>query len=157
MGAHRWQQANRCLEVGAGSGLLLREFIRRFPDKTFEGIELNRAAAKLAREHGLPVYQGETDSIDAGQFDLIYSVAVLEHVVSPAGFTSELRRLLKPEGLLFLCQPTQDVPSYDIFFIDHLYHFGSQHLYQYARKGGFRELGFITGHPWMPNYSLHLC
>ena len=156
MGAHRWEPAMRCLEVGAGSGLLLREFIRRFPDKTFKGIELNRAAVMRAQRRGLPVQQGEPLSLDEGEFDLIYSIAVLEHVASPTKFISDLRRLLKPRGLLFLCQPTQDVPSYDVFFIDHLHHFGSEHLHQYARKGGFRELGFVVGHQWMPNYSLHL-
>jgi len=156
MGAHRWNQASRCLEVGAGSGLLLQELIRRFPDKAFQGIELNKAAVTLAQERGLPVHRGEPRTIDVGQYDIIYSVAVLEHVHSPAEFIRFLRRALRPAGLLFLCQPTQDVPSYDLFFSDHLHHFGSEHLRQYARKEGFRELGFVVGHEWMPNYSLHL-
>jgi len=156
MGAHRWQKASRCLEVGAGSGSLVQEFIRRFPDKVVEGIELSKAAVKLAQERGLPVHRGEPGTLDAGQYDIIYSVAVLEHVDSPTEFICLLHRALTPGGLLFLCQPTQDVPSYDLFFSDHLYHFGTEHLREYARKTGFRELGFVVGHEWMPNYSLHL-
>jgi SAM-dependent methyltransferase len=156
MGEHRWKQASRCLEVGAGSGLLLREFIRRFPHIAFEGVELNKAAATFAQERGLPVRRAEPRTVAAGHYDIIYSVAVLEHVHSPMEFIRCLRRALKLAGVLFLCQPSQDVPSYDLFFCDHLFHFGSEHLREYARKTGFRELGFVVGHQWMPNYSLHL-
>lgn len=155
MGAFRWERAGRCLEVGAGAGMLMQEFERRFHGKRFEGVELNKAAVALARERGLAVSQGEPRSLEAGQFDLVYSIAVLEHVPSPTNFLQDLRRLLRPGGLLALCQPTQDVPSYDIFFADHLHHFGSEHLRQYARKGGFREQGLVVGHEWMPNFSLH--
>src|SRR5689334_24885367 len=45
MGEHRWRNASRCLEVGAGSGALMRQFTQRFPKADFEGIELNKAAA----------------------------------------------------------------------------------------------------------------
>ena len=69
---------------------------------------------------------------------------------------TELRKRLRPGGLLYLCQPTQDVPSYDVFFVDHLHHFGTDHLRAYAGRCGFRELGFVVGHGWMPNFSLHL-
>jgi 2-polyprenyl-3-methyl-5-hydroxy-6-metoxy-1,4-benzoquinol methylase len=156
MGGHHWRKASRCLEVGAGSGLLVREFIRRFPSQRFEGIELNKAAVAFAQERGLPVRRGEPETLDAAQYDIIYSVAVLEHVDWPTDFICSLHRALKPGGLLFLCQPTQDVPSYDLFFSDHLYHFGTEHLREYACKTGFRELGFVVGYEWMPNYSLHL-
>lgn len=155
-GIHSWQNDNRCLEVGAGSGLLLREFIRRFPAMTFEGVELNKAAVDLAQQQGLPVRQKEPCHVDAEQYDVIYSIAVIEHVASPAGFIKDLRKLLKPGGYLFLCQPTQDVPSYDVFFTDHLHHFGSEHLHQYALKCGFSEQQVSIGHQWMPNFSLHL-
>lgn len=156
MGAHRFRDARRVLEIGAGSGSLMQEFIQRFPDKRFEGTELNRMAASQAAERGLTVHQGMPGSIDPGQFDLIYTVAVIEHVASPTQFLKEIWRLLRPEGQLFLCQPTQDVPSYDLFFADHLHHFGTEHIHQYALKCGFREVGMVVGHEVMPNFSLHL-
>jgi len=62
---------------------------------------------------------------------------------------------MRPGGYLFLSQPTQDVPSYDVLFNDHVHHFGSDHLRSYARKIGFREMGCVVGHDLMPNYSLH--
>jgi hypothetical protein len=71
-------------------------------------------------------------------------------------FLTEARARLVPGGLLYLSQPTQDVESYDLFFVDHLHHFTSEHVRRYALKAGFRELGLVVGHELMPNFSLHL-
>ncbi|HEV3117240.1 MAG TPA: class I SAM-dependent methyltransferase [Gemmataceae bacterium] len=155
-GLHRWRTIRRCLEVGAGAGALLAEFQRQFPECVFAGVELCESQAAKARQRGLNVRQGPLRESADDFYDAIYSVAVLEHVPSPTQFLQDLRLCLRPGGLLFLCQPTQDVPSYDVFFVDHLHHFGTEHLRKYARKCGFRELGFVVGQEWMPNFSLHL-
>lgn len=155
-GAYRWHGVRRCLEIGAGAGTLLNELQTCFPDTHFEGIELCAAAVAQARQRGLAVCQAGVEDTPEGVFDAVYAIAVLEHVPSPSRFLRDLRRRLRPGGLLYLCQPTQDVASYDIFFVDHLHHFGTDHLRGYARKCGFRERGAIVGHEWMPNFSLHL-
>ena len=155
MGAYRWGKGKRCLEVGAGDGKLLKVFQERLPELHFEGIELNEQAVALAQSQGLNVDQKLVYDLPAQQYDIIYSIAVLEHVASPSAFLAQLRAALKPGGLLFLCQPTQDVASYDLFFFDHVHHFGTAHLRGYARKCGFKEVGFVVGHEWMPNFSLH--
>jgi 2-polyprenyl-3-methyl-5-hydroxy-6-metoxy-1,4-benzoquinol methylase len=156
IGTYRWRQASRVLEVGAGAGLLLKELAGRFESATFEGLELSQAAAAKARERGLTIHGVAPAALGVEPFDLIYAVAVVEHVTSPTAFLTALRALLRPGGLLLLCQPTQDVPSYDVFFVDHLYHFGTAHLRAYAQWLGFRELAMIVGHEIMPNFSLHL-
>lgn len=156
MGAFRWQKAGRCLEIGAGAGLLMQELLQRFPECQFEGVELNYAAVAQARKQGLPIYQRTLNDLNADQYDIIYSIAVIEHVSSPTQFLAEIHKRLRPGGWLFLCQPTQDVASYDLFFFDHMHHFGSEHLRQYARKCGFIEQGLVVGHELMPNFSLHL-
>jgi SAM-dependent methyltransferase len=155
-GTHHWRGVRRCLEIGAGAGALLHEFQTSFPDARFEGIELCAAAVAQARQHGRAVRQAVIGDTEEGVFDAVYTIAVLEHVPSPTRFLRDLRRCLRPGGLLYLAQPTQDVPSYDIFFVDHLHHFGTDHLRSYARKCGFREIGMVVGHEWMPNFSLHL-
>jgi SAM-dependent methyltransferase len=155
-GAHRWAHAARVLEVGAGAGAVLGALADRFPDGRFEGVELSRRSVAEARRLGRDVRAGGPEDASAGTFDLVYSIAVLEHVPSPTEFLAALRRRLRPGGLLVLSQPTQDVPGYDVFFVDHLHHFSTPHVRAYARKGGFRELGFVVGHEWMPNFSAHL-
>ena len=110
-----WRQAKRVLEIGAGSGSLLQQFIRRFPRTSFEGIELGRQAGAVARSRNLKVHTAFKD-LKETDFDLVYAVGVIEHVPSPARFLEQMRGLLGKEGRLVLCQPTQDVSGYDLFF-----------------------------------------
>ncbi len=75
---------------------------------------------------------------------------------SPTLFLSAIRRCLSDGGRLALVQPTADVASYDILFVDHLHHFAGPHLAAYARKCGFEQVFTEVGHPLMPNFSLHI-
>jgi 2-polyprenyl-3-methyl-5-hydroxy-6-metoxy-1,4-benzoquinol methylase len=154
-GREKWASSRRVLEVGAGEGAVMAALGREFPHCSLEGLELCESSAQAARSAGLPVHSVTVENWDADPYDAIYSIAVLEHVPSPTAFLQRLRTLLKPEGLLYLAQPTQDVPSYDILFNDHLHHFGSEHLRSYAHKTGFRQVGCVIGHDLMPNFSLH--
>lgn len=149
-----WSGARSVLEIGAGAGHLLRELAGRLPSTRFEGLEPGQAAAALARQAGLTV--ARTAEPAGGARDLVYSIAVIEHTASPTAFLEQARSRLPDGGWLLLSQPTQDVPSYDVFFVDHLYHFGSAHLREYGRKCGFREERVLIGHPLMPNFSLHV-
>lgn len=139
------------MEVGCGSG----ELLAHFPNSIKKGIELNKASAELALQKGLQVKNGTYQDIE-GQFDLIISFGVIEHVPSPTDFLKTLRKFLNPEGLLLIGQPIQDNQSYDIFFIDHLHHFFLPHLSAYFAKTGFHELAQHVGHGPMTNFSLHL-
>lgn len=154
-GSSPWLSAKRVLEVGAGAGAVMAPLQKRFPQACFSGLELCQASAAAARTAGHDVHAVDVHDWNDGLYDIIYAVAVLEHVPSPTEFLARLRELLAPGGLLFLTQPTQDVPSYDILFNDHLHHFRSDHLSGYATKLGFRECGCVVGHELMPNFSLH--
>lgn len=149
------QEPGRVLEIGASRGYLLGELAARWPAAACEGVELGVEAAAEARARGLNVHQGDTSEIPGAQFDLIVSIAVIEHVPSPTLFIAEMRRLLAPRGFAVLIQPTQDVPSYDVFFVDHLHHFATAHLRGYAEKCGFRERHSGVGFRFMPNFSGH--
>jgi SAM-dependent methyltransferase len=146
----------RVLEIGAGRGFLLGELARRWPDAACEGIELSADAAAQAGERGLRVTDGDITAIPSARFDLVVAVAVLEHVPAPTSFLNEIRRVLKPGGHAVLIQPTQDVPSYDVFFVDHLHHFGTAHVAAYSGKCGFTSRHAEVGFEFMPNFSAHL-
>lgn len=155
VGDERLGATGRCLEVGAGSGRLLEELARRLPQAVFEGVEPGRGAA-AARKRGFAVHSGDLDAAPRGPFDGAYSIAVIEHVPSPTTFLRQLRARVRTGGWVCLAQPTQDVPSYDVLFVDHLSHLGSAHVAAYAEKTGFREVARIVQHPWMPNFALHV-
>ena len=144
------------LEVGAGAGFVLSELGTRLPRLRRVGYELNAAAAAAAEARGVEMLHGSLDAVPDGAFDFVYAVAVLEHVPSPTEFLAGLRRVVRDDGWVVLIQPTQDVESYDLFFVDHLHHFGTAHLAAYAEKCGFREHHQSVGYACMPNFSGHL-
>ncbi len=146
----------RALEVGAGVGGLMKALSETLPELELEGIEPARAAAEQARAKGMKVKASSLEDWSGAEYDVVYSVAVMEHVPSPTSFLQQIWDKLKPGGWLVLVLPTQDVPSYDLFFVDHLYHFGSKHIRELARKAGFRETGLSVGHPLMPNFAAHV-
>ena len=149
-----WSGASRAVEIGAGNGTLLQEIGRRFPHLSMSGLELNAKAAVNATSSGVTVVSTWDDLPRSA--DIVYAIAVLEHVPSPASFLRRIHSLLAPGGVLILAQPTQDVPSYDVMFVDHLHQFGSGHLAAYAAATGFQEIDVCIGHSLMPNFSLHV-
>jgi SAM-dependent methyltransferase len=155
-GEHRFRRAGRALEIGAGTGHVMAVIAARFPVLELTGVEPGAEAAARSRALGRHVLEGSADLVEAGAFGLAWSVAVIEHVASPRAFLLAARRTLAPGGWLVLCQPTQDVASNDILFVDHLHHFGTAHVRAYAAACGFVERGFVVGHAFMPNFSVHL-
>lgn len=145
----------RILEVGAGRGYLLSEITSRWPDARCAGMELSVDAATHARARGLDVTAVPLDE-RTPDAEIVISVAVLEHVPSPTLFLHAIRRVLKPGGHAMLIQPTQDVPSYDVLFVDHLHHFGMSHVRAFASKCGFDTICDEVGFAFMPNFSAHL-
>lgn len=148
-----WSEIDCCLEVGCGSGDLLARFREIFPHISYAGIEPNQAASARLEDRGFDV---ESFGSASKRYQLIYSVAVLEHVQEPTEFLKSICSLLTDHGVLVLVIPTQDVLSYDVFFQDHLYHFASKHIRELGRKVGLKEIGLSVGHPLMPNFSMHI-
>lgn len=85
----------RVLEVGAGSGQL-QDIV-----EDYTGLDI---AASAARYFHKPFVQGSATDLPFGenQFDSIWTVWVLEHVDTPEKGFAELRRVVKPGGLLYL-------------------------------------------------------
>jgi 2-polyprenyl-3-methyl-5-hydroxy-6-metoxy-1,4-benzoquinol methylase len=92
----------RVLNVGAGENVSggLRPLLRRGvhlvgvdPD---EAIERNRS---LAERHRMELE--EFSETHAGEFDVVLSVYVLEHVADPAAFAAACARVLRPGGSWF--------------------------------------------------------
>ncbi len=150
-----WAGSRVVAEVGAGSGHLLQQLSRRFPESSFIAVEPGRDAAMRTAARGFEVCD-DIARVHPASCDIVVAAAVVEHVASPTVFLRWLRSRLRAGGTLVLTQPTQDVASYDILFADHLHHFGTAHLAAYARKCGFRQKRAEVGHPLMPNFSLHV-
>jgi 2-polyprenyl-3-methyl-5-hydroxy-6-metoxy-1,4-benzoquinol methylase len=151
----KWRTGMRVLEVGCGQGSLLSQLRGTFPSAHFYGIDLSADAVALANTKGLNVRQGGLETLAGEEYDVVIAFGVLEHVPNPQIFLAQVRALLSDEGEAIVGQPMQNVPSYDIFFVDHLHHFTTDHVRFLAEKTGFAEIGHLAGHPSIQNFSLH--
>lgn len=97
----------RLLDVGCASGLFL-EAMQSYPGWNVEGVELNQAAAQATSARlGVPVFAGplEHAHFPDKAFDAITLWDVLEHLHDPMASLRELRRILRPGGVLFIRVP----------------------------------------------------
>jgi len=92
----------RLLDVGCSSGALL--LVAKECGYESEGVEPARQAAATAAGMGFKVFPGLLQ--DAGyadnSFDVVTLFEVIEHLLEPAALLKEIRRILKPGGLLLI-------------------------------------------------------
>ena len=100
---------SRLLDVGSGSGRLLK--LARSAGWVAMGVEPDAAACAVARESGLDIIAAQLDEVPASfdaRFDRIVLSHVIEHVYDPAAMLRHCRRLLRPDGVLWLETPNLD-------------------------------------------------
>jgi SAM-dependent methyltransferase len=103
----------RLLDVGCADGRLLDWYRSSAAGQRLEthGIEMNEAAAAIARERGHRVVSGRFEidrELEPGSFDLILALHVIEHVDDPDGLARRAADLLAPGGLLVVATPNWD-------------------------------------------------
>lgn len=149
----------RVLDYGCGPGYLIKHILKA--DVTCEGADFSPAAvqkanmmfASYSRWKGARVFAGENLPWPDATFDFIISLETLEHVL-PDQLTpmlSELRRILKPGGHLFLSTPNaEDLAANQIICpecgcVFHRY----QHLRSFTASG---LQALMEGHSFATNY-----
>jgi len=100
----------RILDVGCADGRLLDWFKGSSVGGRLEthGIEMDEAAAATARSRGHRVVTGRfevDEELEAGSFDLIVALHVIEHVDDPEAFARRAAELLAPGGVFAVATP----------------------------------------------------
>lgn len=102
------KRAANVLEIGSAKGDFLAKVAAVNREATVTGLELNRIAAEEARARGLNVL---TETLEhhaeghAGEYDVVASFQVLEHVPDPMSLLRDAIRLLRPDGRLIIGVP----------------------------------------------------
>lgn len=97
-----WVREGRTLDIGAGDGLITSLI------KDAQGIDDCGLAVKLARNKGVDVSGGSAYDLKTflnNTFDNVLLADVIEHLETPVRAIDELRRVLKPNGYLYIVTP----------------------------------------------------
>ncbi len=99
----------RCIDIGCGGGILSEALAHQGADVT--AIDLAEASLAVARLHqlesGLDIHyeniaaEAMADR-EAGQYDIVTCLEMLEHVPDPAAIVSACAKLVRPGGHIFL-------------------------------------------------------
>lgn len=104
---------------GCGSAGDLFLFMERGAKKVY-GVEVDEGLVNLAisrfknskynNQSEFKLYNGDVLPYPDKNFDIIFSMHVIEHTSNPEGYLKELFRVLKPNGVLFMDLPNRFFP-----------------------------------------------
>ncbi len=114
--SHAQLKGARILDVGCGGGILCEAMAQCGADVTGIDAETDaiKSASAHARENNLFIEYKATpiEEYDADGFDIITCMEMLEHVHHPEQVIQHCRRLLKPDGILFLSTISRTLKAY---------------------------------------------
>ncbi|HUP01112.1 MAG TPA: class I SAM-dependent methyltransferase [Gemmatimonadota bacterium] len=93
----------RVLDVGCGTGVLLQELAREFPQVSLVGLDPVPEMLAVARSRvppGTELHEGWAEELPFadGHFDVVVSCNVLHYIRRPVPALMEVRRVLRPGG-----------------------------------------------------------
>jgi len=146
-----YRKENRLLEIGFGSGVMLRAAASA--GWAAEGVEISRTATEHVRAEGFKVFCG--DLVDAqcasGYFDVVIASELLEHVEDPGRVVTEIARILRPGGLLWATTPNIGGLSARMLGLnwttvspDHLHLFSRKGISRLLHRSGFQRIRLDT-------------
>ena len=145
----------RLLDVGFNCGDLLYDARKRGWDA--DGLEINKGCASHMGEQGFKVFDKpleECDDIEDDQYDALVINQVLEHVHGVNHFLESIKRVLKPEGCLFVGVPAfwSPIPLliqrrrwYAFLPDEHVWQFSKASLEKLLAYHDFRVLDYVRG------------
>jgi len=97
-------RARAVLDVGCGDGSITVEVARAVGAEEVYCVEISERAAQIAASRGIKVFVGDVSRdpipLSSESVDLAVALDVIEHLLNPDHMLREVRRVIKPSGLL---------------------------------------------------------
>ena len=135
----------KVIDIGCGGGILAESMARKGADVT--GIDLSEKALKVADLHSLEsgvavryrlIAAEAMAEQEAGQYDIVTCMEMLEHVPDPASIVRAAAALVKPGGQLFFSTLNRNPKSYLYAVV------GAEYLLRMLPRGTHDYAKFIT-------------
>ncbi len=132
----RQMKPGRILDIGCGRGLMLKE-LKEHGWECFGTEYSAKAAAATSEFLGIPI-QVTTDirtcTYPDHSFDVVTLWHVFEHIPNPIEILSEIRRILKPGGLVIIEVPNLSSWQFKIIGQTWIHLDAPRHFFHYSRK-----------------------
>lgn len=128
------------LDVGCGGGILSEAMAKQGAIVT--GIDMSSAPLEVAKRHAeqsnlhisyqqitIEKFVEKQTALSAGKFDVITCMEMLEHVPNPSSVITSCKRLLKPNGVLFLSTINRTLKAWALVVI------GAEYVLKMLPKG----------------------
>lgn len=135
----------KVIDIGCGGGILAESMAKRNAQVT--GIDLSEKALKVADLHSLEsgvqvryekITAEDIAKREAGQYDVVTCMEMLEHVPDPSSVIRACASLVKPGGKVFFSTINRNPKAYLFAII------GAEYLLQMLPKGTHDYEKFIT-------------
>lgn len=129
------------IDVGAGYGIFLDEWRRRFPAVRAVAVEPSVSLAQECRVKGFEVVEEIVENVTGhdNSADLVVCFEVLEHVYEPLEFVRVLKGLARPGGYVFIS--TLGIDGFDLQVLwDRSSQISPPHHINFLSVEGFRRL-----------------
>jgi 2-polyprenyl-6-hydroxyphenyl methylase/3-demethylubiquinone-9 3-methyltransferase len=135
----------KVIDIGCGGGILAESMAKKGADVT--GIDLSEKALKVADLHSLEsgvqvryqlIAAEEMAAKEAGQYDVVTCMEMLEHVPDPASIVRAAAALVKPGGHVFFSTLNRNPKAYLYAVV------GAEYLLRMLPKGTHDYDKFIT-------------
>lgn len=150
----------KVLDVGCGGGILSEAMALRGAEVT--GIDMGEAPLQVARLHGLEsgarvdyrqMTAEQLAATDAGQYDIVVCMEMLEHVPDPASVIAACATLCKPAGHVYFSTINRNPKAYALAVV------GAEYIMKFLPRGTHDYDKFIRPSElagWIRQAHLHL-
>ncbi len=129
----------RLLEIGAGKGAFINQFIKHFPGWKVSSLEYdNKYIDYLSKNNNFEKNYIDIEEIVEIKFDLIVAIHTIEHLLDPIMYLKAAKKVLKDDGIMFFQVPDAANSPFDIAIADHVSHFSRQSFKNLLSKAGLQ-------------------